>query len=88
MAKAASEHETDTPGAMTRAELKRAIERKDLDLDDRGGLARVCFEIFVKAGARGMTFPEIAEILFSDQYDLDKCEDIGFALEKIMCPPD
>jgi hypothetical protein len=68
---------------MTNAELIHAIERKDLDLADHGGIAQACVQIAAAAGERGITFPEIAEILFADEYNLEDCEELGFKLQDL-----
>jgi hypothetical protein len=69
---------------MKRNHLALAIERKDLDLATQGGIGAVCLKMITEAGDRGMTFPEIAEVLFADRYSLEECEELGFALERLL----
>jgi hypothetical protein len=68
---------------MRKGEIARILGRKDLDLAAQGGLGCVWLRLIAEAGVRGMTFPEIAEILFSDRHNLDECEELGFALERM-----
>jgi len=62
-------------------ELERINEDYELNCDEQDGILRVILRLIVAAGARGATYPEIADRMFPD-YSAEEREELGFVMER------
>jgi hypothetical protein len=69
---------------MTEEQSQCAIARKERELANQGGIAGVCLKMFNEAGPRGLTFPEIADVLFVGEYNAADREQLGFVMEVLF----